>query len=165
MENIERVEDDIFDPKKRETVHELSVLRRDIISYRRIVWPLRAVVGALEHRTERFTKEDLKVYWGDMVDHMDKIWDSLDECKEIIEGLNDTSNSLFSHHTNEVMRILTIMATIMLPLSVIASIYGMNVALPGGLNQGSPSSFIILLVIMLGVISGMLLFFRSHHWI
>lgn len=165
MENIERTEDDIFDSRRRGPVKEISLLRRDIISFRRIIWPLRAVIGALEHRTERFTKQDLEVYWGDVVDHMDKIWDTLDECKEIIEGLSDTSNSLYSHRTNEVIRILTVITTIMLPLTLVASVYGMNIRLPGQSGEGSWVAFIVLLVVMatLGLI--MLSFFRYRRWI
>ena len=165
MENIEKVEEDIFDARGRQTVQEISILRRDVISYRRIIWPLRAVIGALEHRTERFTKEDMEVYWGDVVDHLDKIWDTLEECKEIIEGLKDTNDSLYTNRINEVMRILTILATIMLPLTVVASIYGMNVPLPGGVEQGNLISFIIIVFVMLFIIGGMLLFFRHRRWI
>jgi magnesium transporter len=166
MNNIEKVEDDIFDTKQRQTVEEISILRRDIISYRRVIWPLRAVISTLERKTAKYTPEDLEAYWGDIVDHVDKIWDNLDECKEIIEGLEDTNDSLYSHRTNEVIRILTIMATIMLPLTVVASIYGMNVRLPGGQDaQGGLLSFGIIMMIMVAVIIGMLYFFRRRHWI
>lgn len=165
MENLERVEDDIFDTRGRGTVITLSVLRRDIISYRRIIWPMRAVVGSLKQKTQRFTAEDMEVFWGDLVDHVDKIWDVLDECKEVVEGLKDTNDSLYSHRTNEVIRMLTIIATIMMPLTLVASIYGMNIGLPGGIDDGSLTPFIILLVIMIVVIGAMLAFFRRRRWI
>jgi len=125
-DNIEDVEDDIFSDRKRDTVKEISLLRRDIISFRRIIWPMRAVIGSLEPKVRRFMtgdiKEDMGVYFGDMVDHVDKIWDGMDEYKEIIEGLDDTYNSLASNRTSEVMRMLTIIATILLPITVVASI-------------------------------------------
>jgi magnesium transporter len=165
MGNIEGVEDDIFNSWGRETVQQISILRRDIISYRRIIWPLRAVIGALERKAAPFTAEDMEVYWGDVADHTDKIWDTLDECKEVIEGLNDTSNSLYSHHINEVMRMLTILAAVVAPLTLIASIYGMNIHLPGAGNQGSFLSFAIIVFIMVCVSGGMFLFFRRRHWI
>lgn len=165
MENLERVEDEIFDTRGRGTVIELSVLRRDIISYRRVIWPMRAVIGSLEQKTGRFTTEDMEVFWGDLTDHVDKIWDTLDECKEIVEGLKDTNDSLYSHRTNEVIRILTIIATIMMPLTLVASLYGMNIGLPGGVEGGSLDSFIILLIIMIVVIGAMLTFFRRRRWI
>ena len=91
VDNIESVEDNIFSDGMRGTVKEISILRRDIISFRRIIWPMRAVIGSLEPKVRRFTKMDMAVYFGDMVDHVDKIWDALDEYKEVIEGLNDTN--------------------------------------------------------------------------
>ena len=165
MWNIEKVEDDIFNTKDRGTVREISLLRRDIISYRRIIWPMRAVIASLERRTKIFNSEemeDMKVFWDDAVDHIDKIWDNLDACKEIIEGLKDTNDSLYTHRMNEVMRVLTIIATIMMPLTLVASLYGMNISLPG---ESSDFSFIIILVIMLIASIGMLLYFRRRSWI
>ncbi|GAI08483.1 unnamed protein product, partial [marine sediment metagenome] len=126
-DNIEDVEDIIFSNTRRDTVREISIIRRDIISFRRIIWPMRAVIGSLEPRVRSFARMDLAVYFGDMVDHVDKIWDGLDEYKEIIEGLNDTYDSLATNNTNEVMRMLTIIATILLPITVVASIFGMNI--------------------------------------
>ncbi|MDY6833185.1 MAG: magnesium transporter CorA family protein [Chloroflexota bacterium] len=167
MENIEQVEDALFSSRRtRETVYQLSVLRRDIISYRRIIWPMRAVVASLERRTNRFTDEDMEAYWGDVVDHVDKIWDTLDECKEIIEGLNDTSSSLYSFRTNEVIRVLTVISTIMLPLTVVTGFMGMNVPLPGGsVGVTNWMPFSILLATMLCVIVGMLVYFHRRNWI
>jgi magnesium transporter len=162
MENLERVEHDIFDTRGRGTVIELSELRRDIISYRRVIWPMRAVVGTLGQKTQQFTREDLEVFWGDLVDHVDKIWDILDECKEIVEGLKDTNDSLYSHRTNEVIRILTIISTTMLPLTLVASVYGMNIPLPG---ESRELSFAIILAIMVVVIGIMLAFFRHRRWV
>ena len=161
--NIEDIEDDIFSSGVRGTVREISALRRDVISFRRTIWPMRAVVGSLEPKIRRLTKMDLAVYFGDMVDHVDKIWDGLDEYKEIIEGLNDTYDSLASNRTNEVMRMLTIIATILLPITVVASIFGMNI--PLGPFGGSSFSFLYVLLIMLAIVGGMLYFFHRKRWI
>jgi magnesium transporter len=162
LENIEDVEDSIFSNRGRSQIKEISMIRRDIISFRRIIWPMRAVIGSLEPKIRRFAKMDLTVYFGDTVDHLDKIWDALDEYKEIIEGLNDTHDSLASNNTNEVMRILTIIATIFMPITLIASLWGMNIPLPFA-RSGNALLYIIL--IMVGIISGMLYFFRRRHWI
>jgi magnesium transporter len=160
--NIEKVEESIFTDGMRDIVKEISVLRRDVISFRRIIWPMRAVIASLERRVRRFSKMDLEVYWGDMIDHVDKIWDGLDEYKEIIEGLNDTHASLASHRTNEVMRMLTIIGTILLPITAVASIYGMNIPLP---FQRSPLSFLYVFLVMVALVVGMLLFFRRQRCI
>jgi len=161
-DNIEDVEDDIFSDEMPRAIKEISMLRRDVISFRRIIWPMRAVVGSLEPKVRRFTKIDLAVYFGDMVDHVDKIWDGLDEYKEIIEGLNDTHDSLATNRTSEVMRMLTIIATILLPITVVASVYGMNIPLP---FQHSSYSLLFVVLIMVAIISGILYFFRRQHWI
>jgi len=161
-DNIEEAEDRIFSDRMRGAIKEISALRRDVISFRRIIWPMRAVVGSLEPRVRRFTKTDLAAYFGDMVDHVDKIWDGLDEYKEIIEGLNDTHDSLANNRTNEVMRILTIVATIFFPITLVASIFGMNIPLP---FQHSGYSLLYVVLIMLAIIGGMLYFFRRRHWI
>jgi magnesium transporter len=161
--NIERTEENIFASKViPRAIEELSTLRRDVIAFRRIIWPMRAVIGSMEPKIRRFAGMDMEVYFGDMVDHVDKIWDVLDEYKEIIEGLNDTHDSLATNRTNEVVRMLTVIATILLPLTVIASLYGMNVPLP---FQNSSSSFALVFVIWAIVVVGMLYFFRRQRWI
>ena len=162
LDNIEAVEDDIFSDRKSGTVKEISILRRDVISFRRIIWPMRAVIGSLQSKVRRFVKQDMEAYFGDVTDHVDKIWDALDEYKEIIEGLSDTYDSLASNRTNEVMRMLTIIATILLPITVVASIYGMNIPLP---FQNSSYSLAFVFFIMLVIISSMLYFFRRQRWI
>jgi len=162
-DNIEETEDNLFTSRRiPRAIEDISILRRDVISFRRIIWPMRAVIASLEPKIRRFTTMDLTVYFGDMTDHADKIWDGLDEYKEIIEGLNDTHDSLASNRTNEVMRMLTIIATILLPLTVVASVYGMNIPLP---FQDSAYSLVFVFVIWAVIVSGMLYFFRRHHWI
>ena len=162
-DNIEQVEDNIFSSRLMpRAIEEISMLRRDVISFRRIIWPMRAVIGGLERKVRSFTPMDMSVYFGDMIDHVDKIWDGLDEYKEIIEGLNDTHDSLATNRTNEVMRMLAIIATILLPLTVVASLYGMNVPLP---FQDSHYSFVFVFIVWATIVSGMLYFFRRHRWI
>ncbi len=162
-DSIEDVEDSIFSDRMRGAVKEISMLRRDIISFRRIIWPMRAVIGSLEPKIRRFSAMDMAVYFGDIVDHVDKIWDGLDEYKEVIEGLNDTHDSLATNRTNEVMRILTVIATILLPITVVASIFGMNI--PLGPFSDSPYSALYVSLICLVIIGGMLYFFRRQRWI
>ncbi|MFC1980437.1 magnesium/cobalt transporter CorA [Chloroflexota bacterium] len=162
--NIEQTEDNIFSSSGMpRAIEDISILRRDVISFRRIIWPMRAVVGSLEPKIRSFTKMDMSVYFGDMTDHVDKIWDALDEYKEIIEGLNGTYDSLATNRTNEVMRMLTVIATILLPITVVASIYGMNITTLPFLT--SKYSLIFVLCVMLVVIVGMLVFFRRKHLI
>jgi magnesium transporter len=161
--NIEKAEDDIFSARGMpHAIGDISMLRRDVIGFRRIIWPMRAVIATMEPKIRRFTSMDLAVYFGDMTDHVDKIWDALDEFKEIIEGLNDTHDSLATNRTNEVMRMLTVIATVLLPLTLLAGLYGMNVPLP---FQDSHYSFILIFVVWVIIVTAMLYFFRRQRWI
>jgi magnesium transporter len=157
-DGIEDVEDEIFSQKRTDTVREISRLRRDVISFRRIIWPMRAVIGRLEPRIRRFINSDMSVYFGDMVDHLDRIWDGLDEYKEIIEGLNYTHDSMATNRTNETIRILTIIATVMLPVTVVGSLYGMNINMP---FADSDYAVFIVFGLMLTIILGVLLLLRK----
>lgn len=161
--NTERVEEEIFSSTLPRSIREISMLRRDVIAFRRIIWPLRAVAGSLKTRVGRFTTSDIGPYFDDLVDHVDKIWDGLDEYKEIIEGLNDTHDSLATNRTNEIVRMLTIIATVMLPITVVASVFGMNI--PLGIFRDSEFSALFVLLICVVIIAGMLLFFRRQRWI
>jgi magnesium transporter len=162
-DNIEKVEDEIFASGMPRGIRELSILRRDVISFRRIIWPMRSTINRLGAKIHRFTVSDLTVYFGDVVDHMDRIWDGLDEYKEIIEGLNDTHDSVATNRTNEVIRMLTIIATILLPITVVASIFGMNI--PLGIFGDSPYAPIYVTLICFVIIGGMLFFFKRYKWL
>lgn len=160
--NVAEIEAKIFESKVRETVFELSVIRRDIIAMRRIVKPQISVISRLEYLKSRIINEDLEVYFSDISDHLGKIWDSLEDQKTIIESLNDTHTSLTSYQTAEVMKVLTTISVIMLPLTLVSGIYGMNIALP---FSHSPYAFSIVMGFMFIVATGMLVVFRLQKWI
>jgi len=160
--NIEAAEDRLFSEPARDTVQEISVLRRDVMSYRRIIRHQTAILKSLEVREYPFLREDLDVYFGYIGDHIGTISETLEEYKEVVEGLNATSDSLFSHRTNEVMKMLTVLGTILLPLLVISGIYGMNVSLPFG---DSSFAFPLIILFTLCISGGMLAYFRNRRWI
>ena len=160
--NVQEIEDMIFTHGGRETVEEISVLRRDIIAYRRIVKPLMPVISRLEYLKSRLIHEDLEVYFSDIGDHLARVWESLEDQKGIIEALNDTHDSLISHRTNEVIQALTIISVIILPLTLVSGLYGMNVRLPFG-EWGY--AFEAILALMAFTALAMLAFFRFRRWI
>lgn len=165
IENIDKVEDLIFTRTVPETVREILLIRRDLISFRRIIHPQIAVVEELESERYPFFKEDPDVYFGDIADHVRKIWDGLEDCKEVVDGLADTSNWLTSHRIQEIMRVLTIVMALMAPPTLIASIYGMNIHLPGSALAGDLVPFLLVLSFMLLVAGGMLYYFHRKNWI
>ena len=164
LSQMEGVEDKVFD-ENVEAARELAVVRRDIIAQRRIIWPLRTVIGELEAKLQKFTSMDMTVYFGDLSDHTNKIWDTLDECKEIIEVYKDADFVLGTDRINRVIRILTILSSIVLPFLVVTSFYGMNIHLPGGITKGSFESFLILLAVMFLMAGVMLYLFHRKRWI
>ena len=161
IETVDGLEVRIFDMAAKELARELLVTKRDILAYRRIVRPQIEVLELLEKKEYPFLKVDPDVYFGDLADHVRRISVELEDLKEVIQGLHDTHVSLTTDQTNEVIRTLTIIATIMLPLSVLSGLYGMNVSLP---LDGSPYAFLVVLAVMAIVAGGMLLLFRSRRW-
>ena len=164
-DNIDKIEDLIFARAVPETVREISMIRRDLISFRRIVHPQISVLEELEKEKYPFFKEDQDVYFGDTADHIRKIWDGLEDCKEVVDGLADTSNWLTSHRIQEVMRVLTIVMALMAPPTLIASIYGMNIHLPGGITSGDSLTFALVIGFMVVTAGAMLWYFHRKHWI
>jgi len=163
-DTIEKVQEQVFRREIREKVpRDISVLRRDTITFHRIIKSQTEVFELLEQSSWPMLKEEPEVHFGDLVGHSRKIRDELDDYKEVIEGLNDSSNTLTSFRTNQVIRALTIISTIMLPLTLVASIFGMHLEhLP--LSQ-STTSFLIIMVIMVVLIILMLAFFRLRRWL
>jgi len=161
-QNIDDIEDIILTKPVPETVREISLVRRDLISFRRVIHPQIAVIETLEREEYPFFKEDQEIYFGDIADHIRKIWDGLEDCKEVIDGLADTSNWLTSHRIQEIMRILTIIMGILAPPTLIASIYGMNIPLPGGVNTGSLLPLGVLLALM-AVTAGVIFFYMRRR--
>ena len=160
--NVEAADERLFSDNASDTEREISLLRRDIMAYRRIIRPQPDIIKSLEEEDYPFLKEDLDVYFGDIGDHILKISESLDEYKEVVEGLNASIDSLYSRRANEVTKMLTVLGTILLPLLALASLYGMNVPLP---FYDSSLAFLFIILITLAISGGMLAYFRIKHWI
>jgi magnesium transporter len=161
--NIREIEEDIFTEQVPGVVRELSWVRRDIIALQRIVKPQIAILANLAQEDRPFIREELDVYFDDVLDHLRKAWDMLEDHRDVIEGLDDTANTLTSFRLGEIMKILTIISVILLPLTLLSGIYGMNIALP--LDENSPYTFLIILLLMGVMVGGRLLYFRRKRWI
>ena len=115
-----------------------------------------------ERRVERFLPEELDLYFDDIVDASERIWDLLDNYKEVVEGLESTNESVISHRLNDVLRVLTVLSLILLPLTLIASLFGMNVVYPG---EGTEEAFWVIVAMMIVVVGALLGFFRYKRWL
>lgn len=159
---IREIEQGMFTEDMRDVVTRISLVRRDIIALRRILKPQMAVIANLENRERPFIQEELDVYFGDIADGFGKTIDIVEDYSEVIRGLSDTSTALTSYRINEVMRILAVISVVMLPLTLISGIYGMNVPLP---FAGTGWSFPFILLLMGSVAAGMLAYFRHRGWL
>ncbi|MFL6066751.1 MAG: magnesium transporter CorA family protein, partial [Gaiellaceae bacterium] len=124
---LDVIEDDMFEGLSSEVVRDISNVKQEIISYRKIIKPERSTLRLLERHVERFLPEELELYFDDIVDAAERIWDLLDNYKEVVDGLEDTNESVISHRQNDVLRILTVVSVTLLPLTLITGIFGMNV--------------------------------------
>src|SRR5438067_6073674 len=132
------------------------------MSYRKIIKPERSTLRLLERHVERFLPEELEEYFDDIVDAAERIWDLLDNYKEVVEALEDTNESVISHRQNDVLRVLTVFSVILLPLTLITGVFGMNVRFPG---WETSAGFWTILGVMLAIAGGLVGFFRFKRWL
>jgi magnesium transporter len=159
---LDSVEDDMFEERAEDVVRDLSNVKQEIISYRKIIKPERSTLRLLERHIERFLPEQLDLYFDDIVDASERIWDLLDNFKEVVEALEDTNESVISHRQNDVLRFLTVVTVILLPLTLITGIFGMNVHFPG---FETAAAFWAICGFMLGLAIGLTAFFRWKRWL
>jgi magnesium transporter len=159
---LDSLEDDVFEGRSDEVVRDLSNVKQEIISYRKIIKPERSTLRLLERHIERFLPEELELYFDDIVDASERIWDLLDNYKEVVEALEDTNEAVINHRQNDVLRILTVFSVTLLPLTLISGIFGMNVNFPG---FGTTWAFWGIFAFMAAALITMLSFFRYKRWL
>ena len=168
--DLGEIEDKVFDSRTSVAV-EISRQRRVIADVRRMIAPLRRLFLDITVNAQRFAGENLTKYFSDVRDHIEKAWAILDEAKETIEIYKDTDYVLSTELTNKVLAVLTIIFTLTIPATVVASIFGMNVPLPGGLSTGPLTfwgpftSFYVLMIVAFAPAFVMLLYFRKRAWL
>jgi magnesium transporter len=161
-QKLERIEDEIFEGRSEAVVRDISNVKQEIINFRRIIRPQRVAFRDLERATDATTPEELDVYFDDVIDASERIWDTLENYKEVVEGLESTNESVLSHNVNDTLRVLTSITVIVLPLTLLASVFGMNVAFPG---EGEGIAFVFIIIGMFAILVGMAAFFRMRGWL
>src|SRR5215217_7771674 len=159
---LERIEEEIFEGNSAEVVRDISNVKQEIINFRKIVRPQRSAFADLERTKMRYIAEDLEIYFEDINDASERVWDMLENYKEVVEALEDTNESEIAHRTNETFRVLTAISVIVLPLTLVASIWGMNVGVPG---EESRTGFWVIIGIMIVLLGGMVAYFRRRDWL
>jgi magnesium transporter len=161
---LDALEAEIFEGRSDEIVRDISNVKQEIINFRKVIRPQRPVLRDLEKVKQRYLAPeiDLEIYFDDIVDAHERIWDMLENYKEVVEALEDTNESVISHRVNDILRVLTSISVIVLPLTLLASIWGMNVHVPG---EGSVAAFWEVAGVMFAILVAMVLFFRKRGWL
>ena len=162
-EKIEYIEDELVTKPTLETLREIHELKRDMIFLRKSVWPLREVVSKLEREGSKLIKETTGISLRDVYDHTVQVIDAVETFRDMLSGMLDIYLSSISNRMNEVMKVLTIIATIFIPLTLISGVYGMNFAYMPEL--GSPWGYPLVLLSMAIIVSLMLVYFRRKRWL
>ena len=167
--NLDDIEDAVYD-EKIGIAKEISHLRREITTIRRVLIPLKRIIISLTRDIQKFSEEDLTPYFDDIKDHIDKVLDTLEESKETIEIYKDTDFMLSTEKTNKIIAMLTVVFTLSIPITVVSTIYGMNISLPGSdMIQfqffGEYTTLILLILISTMITLVMFLSFHRLGWL
>ncbi|MEW6603618.1 MAG: magnesium transporter CorA family protein [Thermoproteota archaeon] len=169
--NIEDIEDIVFD-KQADAANEISYIRREVTMLRRIVIPLRRTLAEITTKdVKRFSDQDLTLYFDDVNDHIDKVIETIEESKETIEIYKDTDFMHATDRSNKILAVLTIIFTLSMPVTILSSLYGMNVDMPilsESINQaflGRHTTFILIVIASTTAAGTMLVYFHKIRWI
>jgi magnesium transporter len=163
------VEDSILDVPTPEDLGHLHHLKRELLVLRRSMWPLRDMLRSLRQSESDLISEETRLYLRDVMDHATMAVDIVETLREMVSSLMDLYLSSVSNRMNEIMKVLTIIATIFIPLSFVAGLYGMNFdASVSPLNMPELRwywGYPFVLGVMALMVAGLLVFFRRRHWI
>jgi len=162
-EQIEDLEEELLKEPTLKTLQTIHSLKREILYFRKQVWPLREVLSALVKDQSNLIEDMTQVFLRDVYDHTIQVIDTIESMRDVLSGLQDLYLSTISNRMNEVMKVLTIMATIFIPLTFIAGIYGMNFEFMPELKW--KWSYPLLWVLLVTIFVAMLLWFKRKRWL
>ncbi len=158
---LELINRELFDAKPVKTIEKLSITRKNIIVLNTMLKPQLRVFNKFESGNIVGYADSMEEYWGNILDYYNKMWDMTEDYGEMMEGLSTTFDSMQTNKTNEIMKILTLISSIVLPLTFLTGLYGMNVLLP---LQKDVYAFWINLAIMFVIAIGMVAYFKRKKW-
>jgi magnesium transporter len=162
-EDIEFLEEELITDPRPETLQAIHNLKKEMIFLRKSVWPLREVIRSLEKGESSLIHESTTIYLRDVYDHTIRIIETVETFRDIVSGMVDIYISSVSNKMNEVMKVLTIIATIFIPLTFIAGIYGMNFEYMPELGWRWGYPLLWLIMVAIGIL--MFVYFRKKHWL
>jgi magnesium transporter len=161
-ENIESLQEQLVIEPKREDLQIIQHLKRDMLFFRKSVWPLREVVSGLAKSESTLVKEDVLVYVRDVYDHVIQAIDTIETFRDMLSAMMDIYLSSLSNRMNEVMKVLTIIATIFIPMTFLAGVYGMNFKFMPELEWRY--AYLFFWIVVLVVLTGMVAWFKKKKW-
>lgn len=159
--SIDRVDRELVTGQSEKILEDISTTRRNLVFLHTMMKSTVPLFKELEESKHKLLDGDLSVFWGNILDHLQKIWDRIEDYRELIEGISESNESLLSSRTNRIITILTMFSAILLPLNLIASLYGMNIELP---LATQPTAFITIVILMIIIGSALALIFKSARW-
>lgn len=166
---IEEIEEKIIVNARPDTMKRIHTLKRSIIFLRKSVWPLREIINGLHHKASPLIQDGTQPYLKDIYDHTIQVIDTVETYRDLLSGMMEIYISSINTKLNEVMKVLTVFATIFIPLTFISSLYGMNfdtTVSPFNMPELNwRYGYVGVLGVMLGVVIAMLMFFRRRKWI
>jgi len=162
-EDIEDLEEELLENPTPKTLHKIHHLKRELIFLRKSVWPLREVIGALQRDDSPFLSQTTNIFLRDVYDHTIQVIDTLETYRDMLSGMIDIYMSSISNKLNEVMKVLTIIATVFIPLTFIVGVYGMNFECMPELKW--PFGYALVWGVMLLLAGGMFVYFRRKRWL
>lgn len=162
-DKIEKIEEEIINEPGREALLQLYQLKREVIFLRKQVWPVRDMISNLLRSESEFITPNTQLFFRDLQDHSTRIIDTVEIYRDLLSGIMDIYLSTNSNKMNEVMKVLTIMSSIFIPVTFIAGVYGMNFEFMPELK--SPYGYAITWIVMLSVMGGMIYYFKKKKWI
>jgi magnesium transporter len=160
---VEALEEELVVNATRESLQKINRLKKDMLFLRKAVWPLREMILALEREESPLIREDTHIYLRDVYDHAIQVIDTLETFRDMVSGMIDIYLSGLSYRMNEIMKVLTLIATIFIPLTFVAGVYGMNFRnMP---ELGWEFGYYAVWGIMIAIVVIMLVYFRKREWI
>jgi magnesium transporter len=160
--SLRHAEENMFRNDTRHILNEVAMIRRNVIAMRSTLRQQLPVISALVQGTWPFVHQDLDPYWGDIHNHLAQLCSTLDEYAEVVAGLSETIDTLASHRIDEVVRLLTVVTVLTLPLTLLATIFGMNIVMP--LSE-HPLLFYSILGLGLAATVGLVWYLRKRSWL
>ncbi|MFH1838372.1 MAG: magnesium transporter CorA family protein [Candidatus Kuenenbacteria bacterium] len=161
--DIDNMEKQIFKGNEKKMVKEILNIKQNIVNFRKIMQAHKAVVRKLIIKAPQFFSIiQLNIYFNNLIEYTKEIWDALENYKESINALQETNESLISFRLNDIMKLLTIVSVVLLPITLIASIFGMSIDMS---FLETPHSFLFIIFFMLIVSLGMIWFFKTKKWL